>query len=160
MLVQSFIWLFLFRHSKCVAEYSSSEQILYQQYQFHFDWNNYLFSIKWIKKFYLQSFILILFKFEIKKTCHDFNESKHLCPWQNCPKDLKKIHPKHKYSVTFVTRVGTTRLLVYQGKTLNVPTVPYFISKSFREKIIENLYFLGDIKVGNVESYQIIRPIR
>ena len=34
----------------------------------------------------------------------------------------KKITPSVK--TPFSPKVGTTRLLVYQGKTLNVPTVP------------------------------------
>ena len=52
----------------------------------------------------------------------------------------EETHPEHKYSVTFVTKVATTRLFVYQGKVLNFATVPYFISKFFREKKTSKTY--------------------
>ena len=52
-----------------------------------------------------------------------------------------------------------TRLLVYQGKALNVLTVPLFVSKSFWEKKIMKIYKIWTINVKFKSRTKMIWPI-
>ena len=52
-----------------------------------------------------------------------------------------------------------TRLLVYQGKALNVPTVPYFIWISFGGKILKTCTFRTISKCKVLSCSKLIQPI-
>ena len=53
---------------------------------------------------------------------------------------LFKKKKDEKLRIILTDQISKTRLLVYQGKALNVPTVPPFISNNFWEKKILKIY--------------------
>ena len=77
---------------------------------------------------------------------------------------LTKKKTKPSINIPISSKVGTktTRLLVYQGKALNVPTAPYSISNlSWESKILKNYTFcrISKINCENSSPTKLIRPI-